>query len=202
MTKEISISKVLEETLKNRIKFIGDNEQIYTGCPQDLIDELSQAMFSILDSIPNEEKEIKCSNCGKSDYTEGIDFDDMSFCRSCCEKAGMTGEPAPDNKLPKWEEMFNEFTTAKPWELNATRFYVDATPEELKQFIQSLLNKSIQEERRIQFAKEFEKRGKLVEAVLQEERERIIEKIKEYNDDPFMGNFETYIERLINFINK
>ena len=33
--------------------------------------------------------EIVCANCGKEDYTEGIDFDNLSFCRSCCEDAGV-----------------------------------------------------------------------------------------------------------------
>jgi len=36
---------------------------------------------------------MKCANCGKTDYTEAIEFDDgESFCRDCCEKAGMGKE--------------------------------------------------------------------------------------------------------------
>ena len=36
-------------------------------------------------------EEIKCSSCGKTDYTECISFDDnQEFCRACCEEAGMT----------------------------------------------------------------------------------------------------------------
>lgn len=32
-------------------------------------------------------KEVKCTNCGETDYTEAIEFDNgMSFCRKCCEK--------------------------------------------------------------------------------------------------------------------
>ena len=33
----------VERILRDRIKFIGDNEQIYTGCPADLLKELRQA---------------------------------------------------------------------------------------------------------------------------------------------------------------
>lgn len=45
--------------------------------------------------------------------------------------------PSP---LQGWEEKFNEFTTAKPWELDKDGFYVDASPERLKDFISSLLS--------------------------------------------------------------
>lgn len=36
--------KIIEQALLNRIKFIGDDEQIYTGTPQNLIDEIYEAI--------------------------------------------------------------------------------------------------------------------------------------------------------------
>lgn len=33
--------------------------------------------------------ERACTNCGNGEYSEGIDFDEVTFCRSCCEKAGV-----------------------------------------------------------------------------------------------------------------
>lgn len=44
MTK--SIRSEIEFVLKNRIKFIGDDEHTYLGCPEDLVGELLKAVRS------------------------------------------------------------------------------------------------------------------------------------------------------------
>ncbi|MEK6878785.1 MAG: hypothetical protein AABY22_04220 [Nanoarchaeota archaeon] len=51
------------------------------------------------------------------------------------------------NKIEdNWEEQFNEWSICKSWELDKDKFYLDATPEELKSFIHSLLQKTRIEE--------------------------------------------------------
>lgn len=43
-----NIKEAIESVLQNRIKHIGDDEQIYTGSPGSLIKELSDTVFLFL----------------------------------------------------------------------------------------------------------------------------------------------------------
>jgi hypothetical protein len=51
--------------------------------------ELAQGFERQADGEITTASKTKCANCGKTDYTEAIDFDDYSFCRECCEDAGV-----------------------------------------------------------------------------------------------------------------
>ncbi len=43
-----AVAAKVEAVLLNRIKFIGDGEHTYTGNPQNLIDELTEALAQVL----------------------------------------------------------------------------------------------------------------------------------------------------------
>lgn len=45
----------IEDVLLNKIKFIGDGDQTYLGTPQELIDDLNEAITQILKEVVGEE---------------------------------------------------------------------------------------------------------------------------------------------------
>lgn len=68
-----NLRTVIEDTLANRIKLIGDEDQLYTGYPNQLIDELTEAVSQVTQQERVEELEL-LPKIIDSNHMEGGDF--------------------------------------------------------------------------------------------------------------------------------
>ena len=70
-----------------------------------------------------------CTECGASDSQKEVGYKEYKEIK---EKYGLVGY---NPKYKDSMEMFDEFSICKPWELDKDKFYIDATPEEIRHLV-------------------------------------------------------------------